>query len=183
MRSSVVIVLTWVLLFSASPSSAAGDIEKLFAAVDARLLLMKPVAAWKLDKSVPVEDLAREKVVLGKATASAEDLGIDAESTRAFFQAQIDAAKEIQRCWIERWRTGAATKPADYPDLKTEIRPELIRLGREILTNFKSVLKKQTRFAANDEAQFSNAVQIECLSAKSALTIFGAIKNVRLSIQ
>ena len=118
----------------------ANDAGALFASVNARLSLMKPVAAWKLDKGVAVEDLAREKVVLDKAVASAEQLGINAASTRAFFQAQIEAAKEIQRCWIKRWQSGAAPKMTEYPDLKDEIRPDLIRLGREILVRFKATL-------------------------------------------
>ncbi len=173
-----------LLICMASPTAVWADgTGKLFSSVDARLSLMKPVAAWKLDKGVAVEDLARERVVLSKAAASAEQLGISAESTLAFFQAQIEAAKEIQRCWIGRWQSGASSRITAYPDLKSEIRPDLIRLGRQILTSFKSVLVEQGQIGAIGEQRFSKAVQIECLSSQTAMKIFSAMQNVRLDDQ
>ncbi|NIP77428.1 MAG: chorismate mutase, partial [Xanthomonadales bacterium] len=63
----------------------------------------KPVAAWKHARGKPVEDLEREAVVVDRAAADAAAAGLDPETARPFFMAQIDAAKSVQHCWIARW--------------------------------------------------------------------------------
>ena len=50
---------------------------------------------------------------------------------QALFALQIEAAKEIQRYWFERWRAGEAAPAA--PDLRSELRPALLALGDDIL--------------------------------------------------
>src|SRR5690606_5427783 len=57
--------------------------------------------------------------------------GFTPGSSRAFFEAQIEAAKTVQRHWFERWEAGEA--PPEPGDLNTRIRPELSRLGRDIV--------------------------------------------------
>jgi hypothetical protein len=49
--------------------------------------------------------------------------------TVLFFTAQIEAAKAMQLCWIARWTNGAASPPAEAPDLSSEIRPRLSEIG------------------------------------------------------
>ncbi len=85
--------------------------------------MMQPAAAWEDTRGVAVEDKAREAIVLEKAVEAAKARGIAPQGSEAFFRAQIEVAKEIQFCWLERWESSAATPPAEVPDLKTEIRP------------------------------------------------------------
>lgn len=95
-----------------------------------RLSLMDEVAAHKWLNDLPIEDLNREGVVIAAARASAANQGLDPAAADRFFRVQIEAAKEIQDYWISAWidRDG----PITAPDLATEIRPELIRLGNAI---------------------------------------------------
>jgi hypothetical protein len=81
------------------------------------------IAAYKRERSLEIEDAAREAIVLGEVESSARTLGLEVESTLELFRVQIQLAKEIQR------RT-----PADSAPLELEsMRPVLSRLGRRIL--------------------------------------------------
>ena len=82
----------------------AADGTSIAALVHARLALMKDVAAYKYLNGIPVEDLDREAIVLVHATEQAYDAGLNGETMAPFFKTQIDAAKAIQRCWIDRWK-------------------------------------------------------------------------------
>jgi len=89
-----------------------------------RLAMMPFVAAWKRAHQLPIEDLEREAVVLRRAQQGARARGLDPERMRAFFAAQIDLAKAIQR--------RAPASEARF-DLATELRPLLSRLGDRIV--------------------------------------------------
>jgi len=90
-----------------------------------RLDLMKGVAAYKFHSSRPVEDLAREGTVIEAGKAQAHRLGIELQSVEPFLQAQIDAAKRVQRLWILAWQTKAAPKPGKNRDLASDLRPAI----------------------------------------------------------
>ena len=96
-----------------------------------RLQLMRDVAAYKWHHTQAIEDLGREKVVLDKAQLIALRFGLTSESSRAFFEAQIEAAKVIQRAWFEQWHEQGS--PAIAPDLNRDLRPALSRLGDRIV--------------------------------------------------
>jgi cyclohexadienyl dehydratase len=92
---------------------------------------MQDVAAHKWVNGLPVEDGAREAKVLESAEAAALRFGVDVSATRALFEAQIEAAKEIQRYWFTRWALGSP--PRSAPDLVGDLRPRLLALGDLIL--------------------------------------------------
>ena len=96
-----------------------------------RLQLMRDVAAYKWHHAHAIEDLEREKAVLDNAQLSALRFGLTSESSRAFFEAQIEAAKVIQRAWFEQWYEQGS--PAIAPDLNRDLRPALLRLGDQIV--------------------------------------------------
>lgn len=102
----------------------------LLAAVDERLALMPWVAAWKLKAGKAVEDKAREEQVIASALAHAEAARpldpAEREAVEKFFRLQIEAAKDIQRAVIE-----AGDAPSG-PDLQSQLRPALIRIGARI---------------------------------------------------
>ncbi|MEO0820574.1 MAG: gamma subclass chorismate mutase AroQ [Pseudomonadota bacterium] len=182
MKTRAAVVLATLLALAAAPAQAgAADRaeEAVFTRIAERLALMMPVAAWKMERGAPVEDKAREAVVLDKAAEAAEAEGLSGESARPFFAAQIEAAKDIQRCWIARWEAGEASPPAETPDLKTEIRPELIRLGAEILASIRAALDAGAGFGAESAPAFRDAVALDCLSDPSRNAILEALAGVR----
>lgn len=103
------------------------DLDHLLDLLARRLAYMPGVAAWKHEQGIPISDPPRERAVLDAARAAAGAAGLDPEAAEHLFALQIEAAKEIQ-----------ANPPARAPqepalDLRTQIRPELERLGARII--------------------------------------------------
>jgi len=130
---------------------------------------MRDVAAFKWLHEQPVEDVEREGVVLAAARQQALNAGLEPDSAEAFFREQIEAAKDIQRFWFERWADGQA--PASAPDLHTEIRPQLLTLGDRIVSR----LGIRT---THDAAAFAAEVQLEGLSRARIATLYDALRRV-----
>ncbi len=182
MRGWVILALAVAMLAGTVPASAADPVKTaVFDGIRDRLALMKPVAAWKALRNVPVEDLEREKKVLQSSVGNAQAVRIDGSSVSAFFEAQIAAAKEIQSCWMERWTQDPSKAPQDAPDLTTEIRPKLIDLGKKILKNVARAWKESEDmpFRAEDEPDFVAAVEIECLTDDAKREIYRALVAVQ----
>jgi cyclohexadienyl dehydratase len=116
------------LIFPAWASVADPGVTEL---AHKRLTIMRDVAAHKWINGIPVEDGAREARVLENAESAALRFGLDVAATRVLFEAQIEAAKEVQGYWFERWSEGDA--PDAAPDLVGELRPRLLALGDQIL--------------------------------------------------
>ncbi|MBF9060662.1 gamma subclass chorismate mutase AroQ [Rhodobacterales bacterium HKCCSP123] len=112
---------------------AEGDATALPGLITERLSLMRDVAAWKFLRELPVEDLPREAAVLEAMATRAEELGLAPAPLVAFSAAQIEAAKAIQSCWIDRWTGGAAPAPTEAPDLAAVIRPEILRIDAALV--------------------------------------------------
>ncbi|MFM8617192.1 MAG: transporter substrate-binding domain-containing protein, partial [Opitutaceae bacterium] len=69
---------------------------------------------------------------------SAGALGIDRDAARAFMETQISAARALQEGLLADWSAGRATPPRAR-DLPREIRPELDRIGLELLLAVRAV--------------------------------------------
>ncbi len=152
----------------------------MFERIADRLALMKPVAAWKRDHGVAVEDRAREAIVLESATEQAAKAGLAVETARPFFEAQIAAAKNIQRCWIARWDAGAPP-PRPPPDLGTEIRPKLLEIGAALLTDVRAALAGGVAFDETRAAAFAAATDLDCLSAAARDAIYRQLSGLQLA--
>jgi len=163
------------LLLSILAGPAMPGDPDLGALITERLALMDEVTAWTQARDVAVEDLAREAVVIEKAEAQAAEAGIDPQGIRPFFAAQIDAAKSIQSCWIARWQAVLAVPPANPPDLRAEIRPELIRLGAAITDRIAANLGAGAP-ASTDEALGRG---LDCFDAGARDAILVALGHVR----
>jgi len=100
------------------------DLDDLVDQLARRLAFMPYVASWKQAHGLPIEDPARESVVLADTERSARTHGLDETSVRQFFALQIDLAKAVER--------RAANRPATL-DLEREIRPALSQIGRTIV--------------------------------------------------
>jgi cyclohexadienyl dehydratase len=114
-----------------APASAT-PLSALLAALDERLALMPAVAEAKRARGLAVEAPAREEVVITAGLAAAHTAARAAArpappepALRAFFRAQMEAAKAVQRRTL-------ASEPAvgsAAPDLENELRPALLRIG------------------------------------------------------
>ena len=165
-------LLSLLVILLVAPLHTATAEEPIFELIDARLELMRAVAAYKWEHQLAIEDSAREKVVLDKARLAALKAGIAPDAAEAFFISQIEAAKEIQRYWFGKWEQGSA--PGIAPDLNTEIRPQLIALGDEITRGLSSVNK-----VSNQRSEFNTVVSVEGLTQDSKNALFQALLNIR----
>ena len=147
----------------------ASDQDNIEEAIAARLALMKPVAhsKWVADRAI--EDTDREKVVIEQAVISGLQYGITTDSTTTFFEAQIEAAKAIQRYWFSVWQDEPPEGLA--PDLTATIRPQLLELGDQILSQLSDT--RSLPFA-----RFQKATQIEGLSLAHQQALFQALAGI-----
>lgn len=94
---------------------------------------MRDVARWKWANKAPIEDPEREASSLRDLAEEGRASGLDPEATRSFFEAQIEAAKLMQREYFRRWGAGEPFPEAEIPDLKTEIRGRIDALNRDLI--------------------------------------------------
>ena len=172
MKRLVIKLLGYVitLLLIVTPIvGVASDQDNIEEAIAARLALMKPVAhsKWVADRAI--EDTDREKVVIEQAVISGLQYGITTDSTTTFFEAQIEAAKAIQRYWFSVWQDEPPTGLA--PDLTATIRPQLLELGDQILSQLSDT--RSLPFA-----RFQKATQIEGLSLANQQALFQALAGI-----
>jgi cyclohexadienyl dehydratase len=117
------------------PVAPATPLEALLAAMDERLMLMPIVGASKREEGLPLEAPERETRVLDAGVSAVAAAARRMASppppeaaVRAFFRAQIEAAKQVQ--WAALHDDGFAT-PEPLPDLESELRPALLRIGEK----------------------------------------------------
>jgi chorismate mutase-like protein len=107
-------------------------LDALLHSMHQRLDLMHTVARVKWNAQAPILDPEREKALLQDVVARGQSYHLDAEVTRAFFSAQMEAAKLIQEEDFQRWRMARQPPFADLPDLAT-LRQQIDVLNRELL--------------------------------------------------
>lgn len=98
-----------------------------------RLAVMPAVARWKWNHQAPITDPIRERELLTRLRAQAQEQGLDPDFVERFFSAQFDAAKQIQEAEFQRWQAVKLGPFATVPDLRTEIRPEIDRINAALL--------------------------------------------------
>ncbi|MEM1360092.1 MAG: gamma subclass chorismate mutase AroQ [Pseudomonadota bacterium] len=165
--------MIFVLALLPAKAALAENTSALAALIVERLSVMQAVAAWKLSNDRPVEDLPREAVVIDAAKTAAAAQGVDPDTIDAFFRQQIEAAKDIQFCWIDRWQAGE-TPPQNTPDL-SEIRAMLLPLGEAIVKEMAGQLRQQPTLEIAPET-----LSIDCLKPDQTRALAGALKAVRL---
>ncbi|WP_405056661.1 gamma subclass chorismate mutase AroQ [Kribbella sp. NBC_01505] len=112
--------------------------EQLTDLVVRRINVGDDVAASKFFSGKPVDDPVREQQILVSVRASAVRLGIDPDETAAFFQAQIDASKVVQRGLLAHWAAHPASAPTTGPDLDA-VRKQLDQLTVDLLAELVTV--------------------------------------------
>ena len=161
----------------------ATPLAALLAAVDERLSLMPIVAVAKRRSGIPLEVPDREAIVLDRATTAALAAAHRADlrppsslDIRSFFQAQMEAAKQVQR---------RAVKDADYepepplPDLDRDLRPALLRIGERIARL--SILLPANLEPAQVRAAAEDALRVPYLPNASRRAIANAVVELSRS--
>lgn len=153
------------------------DLAKL---LNERLSFMKAVAAYKWEHQLAIEDLEREEIVIQNSMTQAITFSLDPITTRRFFEEQIRVAKRIQQYWFKHWEKYGFDSDQNFGDLKTDIRPALLELGKEILASISElklwespkVSKRQNRL------QFISPLTTEGLRNKEKQRLFKALMQI-----
>ena len=155
--------------FLALLSSQTQAHERLYEAIGQRLSLMQGVAAYKFRNNLPIQSSERESNVINMAILAGLSQRITGDSLRAIFRTQIEAAREIQSCWFNRF--SKTTSLPEISDLNQVIRPQIEILGKEIVEQIPAHVASYESFLSH--------MNIECLSDKSKFKIFSALQGVR----
>ena len=174
------------LLLLTAPAGAApafadpdADVRAVFQLMQDRLLLMKDVAASKHARNAPVVDAQRERQVLEATVQQASELGIEAESARRLFSLQIRLAVRVQESLISSWRSGMPP-PQGVRDLATQLRPQLDRLGTELLLSIYLALPELQRadFAAR-HGRYATIVEAPGVTAADRNELTSTLGSLR----
>ena len=141
---------------SATTTPAAdqtGNGHSLLALADVaaqRVLLADTVAAAKWGTAAPINDPARERVVLDAAAAKATRLGVDPVFARVVFTDQIEANKDVQNGLYSQWRAHPDRAPTTRPDLGL-VRPVLDRITDQLLVDLRVTTQIRTEPSCAEE--------------------------------
>ncbi|TDJ20306.1 MAG: gamma subclass chorismate mutase AroQ [Gammaproteobacteria bacterium] len=174
-------LLALALFVVSGPCIAESGATEVFRLVNERLAFMKEVAMVKAKSGKPVEDRAREELVITKAKERARQAGLDPSSIEEFFHTQISAAKAIQYRYLAEWALSRNPPEREPRDLVTEVRPELIRLGKEIVLAIRSFLGSGGRFTDTYFSEFLTAINVSNLNQGEKGKLFESMRQIALS--
>ncbi len=107
-------------------AGCAGPQGELASLAEKRLALSPDIAWYKHSKDVPVYDPVRETAVLQTVMAAGQQQGLNPDTVRRFFAAEMEASRRIQWAWIEGWRKNRVPVPQrPAQDLGAYIRPQI----------------------------------------------------------
>lgn len=159
--------------------SGEDDARQVFELLQTRLSLMRAVAAWKYANHAPVTDATREQRVLDASVAQAQRLGIDPASARELFTLQIRIARDVQEHFIATWRMQGGNSEL-VQDLNQELRPELDRIGTQLLLAIYLALPE---FARTDFVQhyqsFATVIDMPGIAAADRERLLAALAKVK----
>ena len=101
--------------------------------MDQRLALMTDVARHKWQCKTAIEDSVREQSIIDSRQREAAAQGLPARWAEAFFRAQIEAGKQLQREQFVLWERADSAPAGNALDLKTIIRPRLDKIDAQLL--------------------------------------------------
>lgn len=118
--------------------------DQMLLLMQKRLAIMHEVARTKWNQKLPIDDPAREQTLLTGLVEQAKKQGLDEKWISKFFQAQFNAAKEIQRNDFSLWSEQGVQKFDSVLSLKDEIRLYIDQINQEILTLLSKLHGKDT---------------------------------------
>lgn len=172
------LLIGFLISSNLNAQAAEDSLIELFSTIDERLSHMESVALYKQHNQLPVEDIAREEIVLAQAKQAAELAGLDSASIEEFFSAQINVAKAIQY----RYRAELLSLPG-LPvavDLDRTIRPAITELGNRIVELLASHLRGMGTIEATDIQQFNQAIRTRFVTESDRELLFTGLRRARL---
>lgn len=177
------LVLSWLLIgrAHAAPVYAdpAQDIDRIVDLAVERRALMREVAAWKWEHKAPITDPEREHELLERMRAQGRVLGIEPEALADFFDLQMKWARREQKRAFDEWQQ-APPSVASARDLSTELRPELDRIGAELLRALYVSLPEiaSPDFTARYAARIREHVSLDADDGKALLDALGELTRI-----
>jgi serine protease Do len=114
---------------------ALAQSERLVNLMQQRLKLMKDVASAKWQAKQTGADPKREQELLDQLVEQGKKLGLSADVVRGFFNAQFDAAKQIQQSFFDTFQKDKV-ELKNVPDLQKDLRPKLDQVSQDLLATF-----------------------------------------------
>lgn len=113
--------------------------QQLIRLMDERLAVAPLVARSKWNSGAPIDDPVREQQILQDVAQRVSEAGVEPALATAFFQAQFDAGKLVQRRLHAQWRAQGQAPFAPAPDLAREVRPVLDRLTPQLIAALRAL--------------------------------------------
>ena len=120
---------------AAAPAPAPDALQPLLATINERLNLADQVALTKWDSGKPIQDTARETLVIANAHRQAIEQKLDPEDAAELVAAQIEANKLVQYGLLAQWQAASKAPDVPRPDLN-KIRPQLDELQNRLLQQY-----------------------------------------------
>lgn len=120
-------------------------VDQLLLLIQKRLVIMHEVARTKWNQNLPIEDKAREQQILQKLVKQADQYDIEASWVTQFFEAQIEAAKGVQRADFSQWREQGMGLFDSTLSLREDLRFYIDRINQEMI-ELLSKMEPETRF-------------------------------------
>ncbi|MBV1881857.1 MAG: gamma subclass chorismate mutase AroQ [Pseudomonadales bacterium] len=159
------------------------ELDQLLDLVNQRLSLMKDVAAYKFANNIAIENKQREIVVLRSAMSKSQQNQLQPQSVESFFRLQIQIAKEIQHHWIEHWKKeqGVGVSEKAIPNLSTEIRPKLIKLGQQIVDQLSLALPElhDNTLHTENQTKIETAITVRFISTEMKQQLLHALSMIQ----
>ncbi|MGE8069625.1 chorismate mutase [Pseudomonas sp. NPDC089569] len=120
---------------AAPPSPAPDSLQPLLATINERLNIADEVALTKWDSGKPIQDTARETLVIANARKQAGENKVDPDEAADLIAAQIEANKLVQYGLIAQWQAAHKAPDLPRPDLN-QLRPKLDELQVRLLQQY-----------------------------------------------
>lgn len=117
-------------------------IDELLLLIQKRLVIMHEVARTKWNQNLPIEDKIREQQILADLAARANQYGLNEKLVTRFFQAQMDASKEMQKKDFFLWSEDGELKFEKIFSLKDELRAYIDQLNNEMIVLLSKIFTK-----------------------------------------
>jgi len=142
---------------------------------------MKDVALFKVKNHLPVEDIERENRVIDRAKVTAGDKGLAPDSVEDFFKAQISCQISVAKAIQFRYRADLLSQPSvqEPKDLKSEVRPHLLRLGDQLVEQMMMYIKTSGSFDSAQFSDFDAAIDVEYVTLLDKQILFQALQQVK----
>lgn len=117
-------------------------VDELLLLIQKRLVVMHEVARTKWNHNLPIEDKIREQQILADLAMKANHYGLDEKFAIQFFQAQMEASKEIQKTDFDLWRKNGVPKFEAVFSLKDELRIYIDGLNHKMMVLLSEIYAK-----------------------------------------